>query len=104
LDVAAIARALDHHATHVAVRAERAMLRRLGGGCQVPIAALATAGEDGLSLSGLIAATDGTAVVKGAARGTVAEPETLGIALAEDLLERGGRVILERLLGGQGRG
>jgi hydroxymethylbilane synthase len=94
---------LDHRETHVAVRAERAMLRRLGGGCQVPIAALANVGGHGLSLRGLIAATDGTTVVRGEAHGTPAEPESVGVALAEDLLDRGGRVILARLLGGDVR-
>src|ERR1035441_10076835 len=54
----AVAR-LDHPATHQAVRAERAVLRRLGGGCQVPIAAHAVA-EDGLMrLQGLVANLDG---------------------------------------------
>lgn len=101
-DVAGIVRALDHHETHIAVRAERAMLRRLGGGCQVPIAALATVTEHGISLRGLIAATDGTAVIRGEAHGLPAEPERVGTALAEELLDRGGRGILEKLLGGDG--
>ncbi len=101
--VAKIVQMLDHRETHVAVRAERAMLRRLGGGCQVPIAALATVADRGISLRGLIAATDGTTVVRGEAHGVLDEPERVGTALAEDLLDRGGRVILERLLGGDGR-
>jgi hydroxymethylbilane synthase len=101
--IAEIVRMLDHRETHVAVRAERAMLRRLGGGCQVPIAALANVGGHGLSLRGLIAASDGTTVVRGEAHGTPAEPESVGVALAEDLLDRGGRVILARLLGGDVR-
>jgi hydroxymethylbilane synthase len=102
--VAEIVQRLDHRETHVAVRAERAMLRRLGGGCQVPIAALATVEQPGIALRGLIAATDGTAVVRGEARGPMGEPEDVGIALAEDLLDRGGRGILQRLLGGGVRG
>ena len=101
--MAEIVQMLDHRETHVAVRAERAMLRRLGGGCQVPIAALATVADRGISLRGLIAATDGTTVVRGEAHGVLDEPERVGTALAEDLLDRGGRVILERLLGGDGR-
>ena len=82
-------KALDDRETHVAVRAERAMLKRLGGGCQVPIAAWATVEADAILLRGLIAATDGVTVIRGEARGTVGEPETVGRDLAEDLLAAG---------------
>ena len=85
----------------MAVRAERAMLKRLGGGCQVPIAAWATVEADAILLRGLIAATDGVTVIRGEARGTVGEPETVGRDLAEDLLERGGQAILGAILGGR---
>lgn len=91
---------LDHRETHVAVRAERAMLQRLGGGCQVPIAALASLDGTGLLLRGLIASTDGATVIRGEARGTTANPETVGQTLAAELLERGGRVILKGILEG----
>ena len=99
--VAELAGVLDDPETHVAVRAERAMMKRLGGGCQVPIAAWATVDADALLLRGLIAATDGVTVIRGEARGTIGEPETVGRVLAEDLLERGGRAILEAILGGR---
>ena len=99
--VAELVKALDDRETHVAVRAERAMLRRLGGGCQVPIAAWATVEADAILLRGLIAATDGVTVIRGEARGTVGEPETVGRDLAEDLLERGGQAILGAILGGR---
>src|SRR5512137_1684149 len=52
--IAEIVRTLDDRETHLAVRAERAMLRRLGGGCQVPIAALAGVEGDSIHLRGLI--------------------------------------------------
>jgi hydroxymethylbilane synthase len=99
--VAEMVGVLDDRETHVAVRAERAMLRRLGGGCQVPIAAWATVEADAILLRGLIAATDGVTVIRGEARGTVGEPETVGRDLAEDLLERGGQAILGVILGGR---
>jgi len=99
--VAELVKALDDRETHVAVRAERAMLKRLGGGCQVPIAAWATVEADAILLRGLIAATDGVTVIRGEARGTVGEPETVGRDLAEDLLERGGQAILGAILGGR---
>jgi hydroxymethylbilane synthase len=98
--VAAMVNALDDWETHVAVRAERAMLKRLGGGCQVPIAAWATVEEDTVLLRGLIAATDGGRMIRGEVRGTVGEPETAGRNLAEDLLQRGGQAVLGAILGG----
>ena len=91
---------LDHHETHLAVRAERAMLRRLGGGCQVPIAGWATVEGDAILLRGLIAGIDGSTLVRGDALGTTADPDGLGAAMAEDLLARGGRAILDRIAGG----
>jgi len=99
-----IVRRLDDRETHLAVRAERAMLRRLGGGCQVPIAALATVDEREVYLRGLIASTDGTTVIRGEARGAAEEPDRVGRELAEELLDRGGTVILEDILGGSVRG
>jgi hydroxymethylbilane synthase len=99
--VAELVGVLDDRETHVAVRAERAMLKRLGGGCQVPIAAWATVEADAILLRGLIAATDGVTVIRGEARGTVGEPETVGRDLAEDLLQRGGQAVLGAILGGR---
>ena len=102
--VAEIVQMLDHRETHLAVRAERGMLRCLGGGCQVPIAALAAVEGTGLFLRGLIASTDGATMIRGEARGTTAEPEVVGRALAAELLERGGRVLLKDILGGDVHG
>ena len=86
---------LDHSATHQAVRAERAVLRRLGGGCQVPIAAHAAWEVDQLHLRGLVANIDGTQVIRAQAGGLASDPETLGAAVAHDLLRQGAREILE---------
>jgi len=99
LNVEHIVMVLDHRETHLAVRAERALLRRLGGGCLVPIAAWATLEGDAIFLRGLIAGIDGSTLVRGDARGTTADPDGLGAALAEDLLARGGRTILDRIAG-----
>ena len=99
-DVERVVTVLDHRETHLAVRAERAMLRRLGGGCQVPIAGWATVEGDTILLRGLIAGIDGSTLVRGDARWTTADPDGLGAAMAEDLLARGGRAILDRIAGG----
>lgn len=88
-------RALDDAATHAAVAAERGVLRALGGGCQVPIGAYATVSADRVRLQAVVAAPDGSAVVRGASEGTVAGAEELGARLGADLLQRGGREILD---------
>ena len=88
-------RALDHHPTHVAVRAERALLAALGGGCQTPIAALGLPYDTGLRLWGLVASPDGTQVVRADAIGSLTDPEALGIELAAALVRRGAAEILE---------
>jgi hydroxymethylbilane synthase len=88
---------LDHLPTHQAVRAERAVLRRLGGGCQVPIAAHAVLREDNLLIYGLVANIDGTQVIRARAEGPASEPEARGTTVAEDLLRQGARAILDAL-------
>ena len=89
--------ALNDTATELAVRAERAFLRRLEGGCQVPIAAHAEVDGDAIELRGLIGLPDGTQLVQGKKLGSAGEPEVVGTALAETLLVQGGAAILERL-------
>ncbi len=83
---------LDDPATRVAALTERAFLRRLEGGCQVPIAAHASldAAQSGmLHLSGLVGALDGSVMVRGEKTGNRSDPEGLGLVLAEELLARG---------------
>jgi hydroxymethylbilane synthase len=80
---------LDHPDTSRAVRAERAFLAALEGGCQVPIGALASGGR----LHGLLAALDGSTVLRGdEAMG--ADPEATGRQLADALRARGGAEVL----------
>jgi hydroxymethylbilane synthase len=92
----AIAR-LDERATHLAVRAERAVLRRLGGGCQVPIAAHAFAEDGRLSLRGLVASLDGSHLIRAEAKGSASDPEALGAVVAKDLLQQGAQGILDTI-------
>lgn len=95
-DVEALAalKALDHAPTRAACLAERAFLRNLGGGCQVPIAAHAIVGGEGLALDGLVASLSGE-VLKGAAEGNASEAESVGEELASRMLERGAASLLE---------
>ena len=86
---------LDHADTHTAVVAERAVLKALGGGCQVPIGAYATVSEGRVRVLAIVAAPDGSQVIRAEAEGEAAESAGIGARLAADLLERGAREILE---------
>ncbi len=88
-------RFLHHDPTAVAVAAERAYLTRLEGGCQVPIGAHAVLEGGEVSVSGLIASVDGTLLLRQTRSAPKADAERLGRELAEELLGRGGRAILE---------
>lgn len=90
---------LNHPATATAVMAERSFLLRLEGGCQVPIGAYATAQGDSVTLTGLIASLDGKEIIKEQGSAPAAEAAKLGTQLAEKLLARGGRAILDEVYG-----
>jgi hydroxymethylbilane synthase len=85
----------DHTETRAAVTAERAVLAALGGGCQVPIGAYATVQGDRLRLRGMVAAPDGSELVCTDTEGAVADAHSLGRNLAQELLGRGARTILD---------
>jgi len=89
---------LHHVPTALKVRAERALNRRLEGGCQVPIACHAVLETpDRLWLRGLVGEPDGSVVLTAEARGSAQQPEELGVQVAEDLLGQGAGAILERV-------
>ena len=90
---------LEHAPTRTMVLAERALLHRLQGGCQVPIAAHATLSGTEVSLEGLVASVDGKEVIRDRVTGTAADPESIGLQLAERLLVRGGDRILRSIYG-----
>ncbi|UTW05481.1 hydroxymethylbilane synthase (plasmid) [Amphritea atlantica] len=87
---------LHDQQTAYRVTAERAMNRRLEGGCQVPIACYATLNNAGdeLYLRGLVASTDGTKILQDELRNTPENAEAMGIELAERLLDAGAAKIL----------
>jgi hydroxymethylbilane synthase len=87
-------RKLDHRETHLACLAERAFLRGLGGGCQFPIAAHAVVEEDDLTLDGLVAKPDGSKILRDSLSGSLADAESIGSGLAEQLLSRGAASLL----------
>ena len=90
---------LHHRTTAEAVLAERAMNRRLEGGCQVPIACYAIHQDDQLWLRGLVAEPDGSRLLRGDIRGSASEGERMGIELAERLLADGADEILRKVYG-----
>ncbi|MEY2413730.1 MAG: hydroxymethylbilane synthase [Acidobacteriaceae bacterium] len=76
---------------------ERALLNRMGGGCQVPIGALAELNNGVLQLAGVVARADGTKILR--EWGSGADPVSVGEAVAEALLRRGGTEILDEVYG-----
>jgi hydroxymethylbilane synthase len=88
---------LHHDDTADRVTAERALNKRLKGGCQVPIASYAMLDGDTLHLQALVGEPDGSLIVQGDISGHRSEGEQLGAKLADDLLSRGAKEILEKL-------
>jgi hydroxymethylbilane synthase len=89
--------ALEDPATRTVVSGERAFLKRLQGGCQVPIAGHGRLDGAQFTLTGLVADLDGRTVIKHRLSGPAAAAERIGIELAETLLGRGADAILKKL-------
>jgi hydroxymethylbilane synthase len=98
-ELLALLKRLEHADTRVAVNAERAMLSRMEGGCTVPVAGYAAFSAGALKLRGLVGRPDGTRVVRGERLGHRAQAEEMGADLAEELLAKGGKAILEEFGG-----
>ena len=91
---------MNHDSSFLEVAAERAFLRKLGGGCHVPIAARAVVDGELINLTGMVADTDGRRVCRGSISGPTAEAVALGTALAERLLREGAGEMLGGLTTG----
>ncbi len=92
-----IVKVLHNENTYCAVLAERALLKTLEGGCQVPIGAFAEVRSNGLYLDGLVASLDGDTVFRAKIRGKKADAELLGKSLAKALLKAGARKVLKEI-------
>jgi hydroxymethylbilane synthase len=90
---------LHHAPTHSAVISEREFLRRLGGGCQVPIAGHAWIEDSRLEMLGVVASTDGQQLFRDRASAPIEQAAELGVQLAERLLTSGASEILKVLAG-----
>jgi hydroxymethylbilane synthase len=87
---------LDDHTTDLCVTAERAFLRKLEGGCQVPIGALAALDGNVLKLEGMVGSLDGAVVFRESIMGDAAAAGSLGLQLADKLIEIGARELLDQ--------
>lgn len=92
--VQALLAPLEHGITRNCVLAERAMNRRLQGGCQVPIGAFATQHGEQITLRGLVGSLDGSEIIRDQVQGPASSAEALGLQLAERLLAAGAGKIL----------
>ncbi len=88
---------INHKDTELAVRAERALLKELGGGCQVPIAAYAQVRGEDIDLDALVASVDGSIIIRDNTVGKTYDPEEAGVRLAKRLLDSGAKQILDEI-------
>lgn len=92
--VYALVAQINHAPTEQAVTAERAFLQALGGGCDTPMATYAEWSGAEMVLRGMVAAVDGTQIVRGELRGSGENPQALGAALAQQLIVSGAGEII----------
>lgn len=88
---------IDHEESRWAITAERALLKKLEGGCQIPIGALGTVEGGRLNLEGVVASLDGEQLVRGSLVGDASEAVEIGVNLAENLVRLGAGEILRKM-------
>ena len=96
-DILAVIKTLEHAPTAQRCYAERAFLRELEGGCQVPIGVNTVIEGDTLTLTGIVASLDGQTVVKDVISGPVATADEMGTTLAKRAKEAGAQAILDAI-------
>lgn len=96
-EVLSLLKAIEHAPTRDRALAERAFLRELEGGCQVPIGVNTKLDGDTLKLTGIVASVDGQKMVTDTVTGTASNPEQLGIELAQRLRQQGASEILQEI-------
>ncbi|WP_337056014.1 hydroxymethylbilane synthase [Pseudomonas sp. USHLN015] len=101
-EIHALLAPLHHRDTALRVTAERALNKRLNGGCQVPIACYAILEDDQLWLRGLVGQPDGGTLLRAESRALASDAESLGVRVAEDLLGQGAEAILQAVYGEAG--
>ena len=96
-EILALTALIHDEATAVCVKAERALLKALEGGCQVPIGALAEIQGEQLYLRGIVGSLNGTILLKDQETGSIETPEQIGITLAQRFLDNGAQQILDSI-------
>lgn len=96
-EIIALVQLVNDAQTASCVAAERALLKSLEGGCQIPIGAYAQLEGDTVVLQGLVGSLDGKTIIRDEISGPVAQSEQLGRQLAQRLSEQGGQAILEEI-------
>ena len=92
-----IVKSIHHEDTYKAVLAERALLKTLEGGCQVPIGAFAEVKPNGLFLDAMVGSLDGSLTFRKKIRGSKNNPDKVGRQLANDLSKAGAKIILDEI-------
>ena len=96
-DIAAIMKKLDHHDTRICVTGERAFLKQIEGSCHIPVACFGKIQDDKVILTAVVASENGKELIKEQIISPINKVEHSGKALADQVLEKGGRKILEQL-------
>ncbi len=96
-EIIALVQLVNDKQAEICVKAERALLKSLEGGCQIPIGAYAELTEDTVVLEGMVGSLDGKTIIREKISGTQEQSEELGVTLANRLSELGGKAILEEI-------
>ena len=96
-EIIALVQLVNDREAEICVKAERALLKSLEGGCQIPIGAYAELQEDTVVLEGMVGSLDGKTIIRESITGTAEQCEQLGQQLAGRLAEQGGQAILEEI-------
>ncbi len=96
-ETADIMEMINHLPTSITTQSERAFLRLLEGGCQVPIACLAQINDGEIHIEGLISSIDGQVLLRDSLSGRLDQAQEIGQQLAQTLLDRGGQQILQEI-------
>ena len=96
-EIIGLVQLVNDRTAEICVKAERALLRSLEGGCQIPIGAYAELNEDTVVLEGMVGSLDGKTIIRESITGTAEQCESLGETLANRLSELGGKAILEEI-------
>lgn len=97
-DILQYIKSFNHQKTHIAVIAERALLKKLQGGCQVPIAAYGEVNEKNIKLTAMVLSVDGKRFIKESGVSPLDKAEQLGLDVAERLLSKGAYEIIQEAL------